>query len=219
MFEYIEFERRKGKISSDDIKLFGLSTCGFCKRAIDYLDHNDIEYDLVFLDEIDIKLKIRAKEEFQIRFKERMSLPTLVFNEEDYQIGFIRIAWEKMFSKNTNTSNNNISNLKNDVSEISKFVEASAKYKNWFINPDKKFRQNLEEGLLVNFKRYSFYHCPCRDSDSILNNRDIACPCKYAEKDIIEWGQCFCGLFVSKEIYEAGIELGSIPERRQQGDN
>ena len=98
-----------------------------------------------------------------------------------------------------------------------RFVDATAAYKHWFVNPDKDFRQNLEEGLLSNYRKYGFYHCPCRDSEGEdEDNKDIACPCRYAGTDIIEWGQCYCGLFVSKEFHDARTEPGSIPERRKE---
>ena len=75
MFEYIDFQRREGTHCKDDIKLFGLSTCAFCKRAINFLEENEIKYDLVFMDEIDPYLKSRAKREFRIKFN-----PTSGFN-------------------------------------------------------------------------------------------------------------------------------------------
>jgi len=215
MFEYINFQKIEGSNDKGDIKLFGLSTCAFCARAISFLEDNSIKFDLIYMDNIALKLKIRAKEEFKAKFNERMSLPTLVINEADYQIGFIRIAWERLFSstfKGTNISEDSFGNIE---SNVSKFVLSTAKYKKWYINPDKNFRKKLEEGLSVNYKRYGFYHCPCRESDGIKNNKDISCPCRYAENDIKEWGQCFCGLYVSKEFYSNRVELGSIPDRRQ----
>ena len=216
MFEYIQFQRIEGSSGKDNIKLFGLSTCAFCKRAITFLDENSIKYDLVFMDLIDLKLKIRAKEEFQVKFNERMSLPTLVVNEEDYQIGFIRVAWERMFSVQVGKIRITTDGLQKFDTNVSKFVETTAKYKQWHINPDHNFRIKLEEGLLVNYNRYGFYHCPCRNTDGDKNNKDVACPCRYAESDIKEWGQCFCGLFISEEFHKNKIELGSIPERREE---
>ena len=105
--------------------------------------------------------------------------------------------------------------LKKIFTEVSKFVDATAEYKHWYVNPDNEFRKKLEEGLLLNYKRYGFYHCPCRDTEKEEKNKDITCPCRYAEDDIKEWGQCFCGLYVSSELYNNRTELGSIPERRQ----
>lgn len=218
MFEYIEFQKIKGTLYKGDVKLFGLSTCAFCKRAILFLEENNINYNLVFMDKINPKLKAKAKakEEFQIIFKERMSLPTLVVNESDYQIGFIRIAWEKMFSVKNKGNNLVVEGTDTFESKESKFVAATAKHKKWFINPDISFRKKLEDGLSVNLKRYGFYHCPCRDTDGGKENKDIACPCRYAENDIKQWGQCFCGLYVSEEFYSNRVELRSIPERREE---
>lgn len=216
MFKYLDFQRKKGKHCEDDIKLFGLSTCVFCKRAINFLEENEIEYDLVYMDKIDSELKKRTREEFKVKFNERMSFPSLVLNEIDYQIGFIRVAWERMFSsKSTIRKHQNADNPGNVVTDISKFVDTTAEYKYWYVNPNNEFRNEIEEGLLLNYKKYGFYHCPCRDSDSTERSRDITCPCHYAEDDIKEWGQCYCGLYVSKTFHENRTELGSIPERRQ----
>lgn len=215
MFEYINFQKIERSNNKDDVKLFGLSTCAFCKKAISFLEENCIKYDLVFMDKINQKLKIRAKEEFQMKFKERMSLPTLVINESDYQIGFIRIAWEHTFSLKKNGEVKPIESIEFTESIVSRFVNSTAKYKQWYINPDNNFRQKLEYGLASNHKRYGFYHCPCRDSDLGEKNKDISCPCRYAENDIKEWGQCFCGLYVSEKFHNNRVELGSIPERRE----
>ena len=215
MFEYIEFQRIEGTSYKGDVKLFGLSTCAFCKRAITFLEENNVKYNLVFMDKIDPELKKRAKDEFQLKFKERMSLPSIVVNESDYQIGFIRVAWERMFSVKNKGKILSVEGSYTFESKESKFVNATAKHRQWFINPDRSFREKLEDGLTVNLERYGFYHCPCRDTDGGQENKDIACPCRYAENDIKEWGQCFCGLYVSKEFYNNRVELGSIPDRRK----
>jgi ferredoxin-thioredoxin reductase catalytic subunit/glutaredoxin len=217
MFEYIDFQRREGTHCKDDIKLFGLSTCAFCKRAMSFLDERNIQYDYVFVNELDPELKKRAKEEFRAKFDQRMNFPTLVINEFDYQIGFIRVALERLFPSTGAESERSVPTESKSSTDVSKFVDAAAAYKGWFVNPDKDFRQDLEEGLLSNYKKYGFYHCPCRDAeDENENNKDIACPCRYSEDDITEWGQCFCGLFVSKAFHDSRTELGSIPERRDE---
>ena len=215
MFEYINFLKNEGTTNKGNLKFFGLSTCAFCKRAMSFLEENSIKYDFVFMDEINIELKIRVKEEFQAKFNEKMNFPALVINESDYQIGFIRVAWERLFSTSSKKNNISIDSLGITESKAGKFIDATAKYKQWYVNPDNTFRQKLEEGLSVNYKRYGFYHCPCRETDGDRKNTDIACPCKYAENDIKEWGQCYCGLYVSEEFYTNRVEPGSIPERRE----
>ena len=67
MFEYIDFQRKEGYRNKGDLKFFGLSTCGFCKRAMSFLSDNGIQYDCVLVDEIDPELKKKAKEEKDIQ--------------------------------------------------------------------------------------------------------------------------------------------------------
>jgi len=57
--------------------------------------------------------------------------------------------------------------------------------------------------------------CPCRVScGSKKYDVDIICPCEYRDADIDEFGMCYCGLFVSKQIKENPSQMGPIPERR-----
>ena len=181
---------------------------------MEFLEDNGIQYSHILIDELDLEIKKRAKKEFLSRFGQKMNYPTLVIGESDYQIGFIRVAWEKLFPVTPDGFETSDRALLRSNYEVRKFVDTSAAYKHWYINPDNKFRQDLEDGLLSNYKRYGFYHCPCRDTEAGKEvKRDVAC--RYAEDDIVEWGQCYCGLFVSKEFYEAKTELTSIPERRE----
>jgi len=50
-----------------------------------------------------------------------------------------------------------------------------------------------------------------RDED-----KDIICPCVYAKPDLEEYGQCYCGLYLTKELFASGKQTGSIPERRPE---
>lgn len=95
------------------------------------------------------------------------------------------------------------------------FIRNAAKRNGWVVNPDSDFVGVLAEGLTVNVNRYGYYLCPCRDGDGERKtDRDITCPCVYAQKDIEEYGQCFCGLFLSPEKGESNPEVTQIPERR-----
>jgi rubrerythrin len=43
---------------------------------------------------------------------------------------------------------------------------------------------------------------------------DIICPCDYRDPDLVDYGACYCALYVS-QVIQAGEEApGSIPERR-----
>jgi len=85
----------------------------------------------------------------------------------------------------------------------------------YHLNPDPDFTEGLVRGLLVNERRYGYHSCPCRlasgDRDEDL---DIICPCDYRDQDLVEYGACYCALYVSEEVLAGERELGPVPERR-----
>lgn len=98
------------------------------------------------------------------------------------------------------------------------FIEHAARHNGWEPNPDESFREIIAEGLTTNANRHGYYLCPCRDGDGDRKaDRDIVCPCIYARADIEEYGQCFCGLFLSSEkARETPPVVEQIPERRHR---
>jgi len=84
-----------------------------------------------------------------------------------------------------------------------------------FLNPDVEFTKQLVAGLIKNSERYGYSSCPCRLAAGIYEkDRDIVCPCVYRDPDVAEFGNCYCSLYVSKEVSEGGKKTHSIPERR-----
>ena len=97
------------------------------------------------------------------------------------------------------------------------FAEAVAKHRKWKLNSDTDLVDPILDGLAANFNSLGYYQCPCRDSwGSRDRDKDIICPCAYAQEDIGEFGQCFCGLYVSRAFLEEGREASGIPERRPE---
>jgi glutaredoxin len=43
--------RKPGANKSHKVEFYGLSTCGWCRRAKEFLDQNGIEYDYIYVDE------------------------------------------------------------------------------------------------------------------------------------------------------------------------
>jgi len=94
-------------------------------------------------------------------------------------------------------------------------IKKDASAAGYNLNPDGEFAKALIHGLAVNEKRYGYPACPCRLAEGIKEkDLDIICPCDYRDADITDFGACFCGLYVSKDIAEGKRELSSIPERR-----
>ncbi len=85
----------------------------------------------------------------------------------------------------------------------------------YYLNPDTDFVRELLSGMLVNEQRYGYDACPCRlPSGKEEEDRDIICPCDYRDLDLDDFGQCYCGLYVSEDVARKKREVGSIPERR-----
>jgi len=94
-------------------------------------------------------------------------------------------------------------------------AESDARSRGYYLNPDENFLNDLLEGLKKNEERYGYPSCPCRlASGSFDLDRDIICPCDYRDPDVEEFGTCYCGLYVRKDIFEGKMPIMSIPERR-----
>jgi ferredoxin-thioredoxin reductase catalytic subunit len=94
-------------------------------------------------------------------------------------------------------------------------VESDARTSGCYLNPDQDFLQDLLEGLKRNEERYGYPSCPCRLATGNFEiDRDIICPCDYRDPDVKEFGACYCGLFVGKDVFEGKTPLKSVPERR-----
>jgi ferredoxin-thioredoxin reductase catalytic subunit len=89
----------------------------------------------------------------------------------------------------------------------------------YLLNPDVDFVLDLMDGLLKNEERYGYWSCPCRlAAGTREENLDIICPCDYRDPDLVEYGTCYCALYVSEEVASGESELGPIPERRAVDD-
>lgn len=99
--------------------------------------------------------------------------------------------------------------------EIKQRFIIEIKDKNCFLNPDESFTNDLIEGLITNEERYGYQSCPCRLAvNDKEKDKDIICPCYYRDPDVAEFSNCYCALFVSKEVIEGKQKTRSIPERR-----
>lgn len=109
---------------------------------------------------------------------------------------------------------------KRTIEQTQQFIANAARRNGWVANPDTEFTKTIAEGLTTNVNRFGYYLCPCRDGDGDrAADQDIVCPCVYAVKDVEEYGQCFCGLFLSPEkAAEPSPEVRQIPERRYNLD-
>jgi ferredoxin-thioredoxin reductase catalytic subunit len=98
--------------------------------------------------------------------------------------------------------------------DVESYVARIANRNNWSLNRNIDIRSDLVNGLLENINRLGYFNCPCRDSqENPRVDRDIICPCRYAQADIKEFGHCYCALYFDPN-YDQNKPLKMIPERR-----
>lgn len=101
------------------------------------------------------------------------------------------------------------------IDEVRERAEIDAKRNGYYLNPDPEFLSSLLEGLKQNEDRYNYPSCPCRLASGLLEfDRDIICPCDYRDADVIEFGSCYCALYVDEKVKRGDVKLGQVPERR-----
>jgi ferredoxin-thioredoxin reductase catalytic chain len=103
-------------------------------------------------------------------------------------------------------------------SEIDKLFEILTTFNNkkgYFLNHDERIAKGLITGLLRNEKRIGYQLCPCRlSAGSREGDLDAICPCDYRDQDLLQYGICYCGLYVSKKVFTEKAPTKPIPERR-----
>ena len=69
------------------VMLYALSTCAWCRRAKNFLDENDVEYDFVYVDLLEGEEKDQAIEIVR-KWNPRRSFPTIVIDDAKSVAGF-----------------------------------------------------------------------------------------------------------------------------------
>lgn len=100
------------------------------------------------------------------------------------------------------------------LDEVRKRAEIDAETHSYYLTPDQEMLSVLLEGLKTNEERYGYPSCPCRLATGVFElDRDIICPCDYRDPDVLDYGACYCCLYVDAKTFESG-DLKTIPERR-----
>lgn len=94
MIEKLAFTKVQGQNGEHDITVYALSTCGFCKRAMKFLDANSFSYHYIFLDNISIEAKNETKKELKAIYKTDIAFPFATLGKDKYLVGFIEADWK-----------------------------------------------------------------------------------------------------------------------------
>jgi ferredoxin-thioredoxin reductase catalytic subunit len=101
------------------------------------------------------------------------------------------------------------------IESVEQRARRDARQHGIYLTPDTEQLQWLLEGLKANEERYGYPSCPCRlASGQFELDRDIICPCDYRDPDVVDYGTCYCNLYVDEAVYRGDKQSHSIPERR-----
>ena len=102
-----------------------------------------------------------------------------------------------------------------NLQDVRERAENDAKTHGYYLTPDPELLKDLLDGLQKNEERYNYPSCPCRLASGQLElDRDIICPCDYRDPDVNDYKQCYCGLYVTLDVFEGKTVINPIPERR-----
>ncbi|MBE2899860.1 glutaredoxin family protein [Methanothermobacter thermautotrophicus] len=80
-FEHVEGTER------GSVRLFALSTCGWCKKTRELLEELGVAYDYIYVDLLEGEERENIIEELK-KWNPSLSFPTLVIDDEDVVVGF-----------------------------------------------------------------------------------------------------------------------------------
>lgn len=97
----LDFTEVSGSYNKHDVLIFALSTCGFCKKAMEFLDDNSIGYKYLYADKISAEKRSILKEQYKKQYGNRLLYPTAVIDGKNILNGFIRPSWENALGIST----------------------------------------------------------------------------------------------------------------------
>jgi len=95
MIDKLEFTQHEGSNQEHELTLYALSTCAFCKRAIKFLEENDVAFRSIQLDQINPMVKHTVKSELKSQFQNLPVFPVLVIDNKEAISGFTEEKWRE----------------------------------------------------------------------------------------------------------------------------
>lgn len=95
----ITFIKENGTVNDGEIIIYALSTCAFCKKALNFLRENSIVFSYIYVDEFDFDKKQRIKEGLKQKYNRDVAFPFLVLNRTKVIVGFNEEEYRKNLIK------------------------------------------------------------------------------------------------------------------------
>jgi glutaredoxin len=91
----VKYKTVEGERQDHDVTVYSLSTCAFCRRAIEFLKNNGVQFKYAHLDLIDVDTKRAVKRELSERFDNIVVFPILVVDDQKAFSGFTESVWAR----------------------------------------------------------------------------------------------------------------------------
>jgi len=88
MIDQLHFVEEDGTNNTHEITVYALSTCGFCKRGLQFLRDHSIKFKYIFIDHLDMDTKEKLKSILSDTYRTRIAFPFLVLNGKEVIHGF-----------------------------------------------------------------------------------------------------------------------------------
>lgn len=95
MIESLQYTHVQGKKTEPLVTVYALSTCGFCKRSMSFLEANGFAYRFIYLDSIPVETKNEAKRELKEKYKADVAFPFATIGDSGHLVGFIEVDWKR----------------------------------------------------------------------------------------------------------------------------
>ena len=82
-----EFEKVEGSKKDHELRLYAISTCGWCRKTRSFLEDNDVAYEYVYVDLLKGQDQADIVEEVSKLNPDR-TFPTMVIDGDEVLIGF-----------------------------------------------------------------------------------------------------------------------------------
>lgn len=89
----ISYTRVQGTRPGPALRVFALSTCGFCEKALVWLKEKGYTHDYVFIDLIPVEEKKAIKDELRASFGAISVFPVLTIDDTTMLSGFTEARW------------------------------------------------------------------------------------------------------------------------------
>ena len=94
-FNYIEGER-----DPVEVTLYALSTCGFCRKALEFLQKYSIKFKYIHVDDLPVDVKKELRVDLMLKTGRNVNYPLMVINGDKYIFGFREDEWKELLSIN-----------------------------------------------------------------------------------------------------------------------